>query len=539
MTDDLRNRLDQLSDRVPEAPSSSDAFDRLDRGRHRRNRSRKIGAIVVALLVAVGGTATAVIAFDDDGRSRVAGDPSPTPTLDAWSPSGVLTLWPENPIRAHVADPTSIQRLVAGGDEQLQWRTDHEQVVRRFAAVVLGWSDVSLDPPIDPEMNGSVVWGVRPDCEDEGTAEPDCQWFGDPLRIVLVQPVTQGEGGIWSVVEVESDDLSIAGIGDVASTRDGQIVANLGSWIEFHLRLPEGVDAHVGYAVTDGCEVATSFDVSLHVDQHDMQLPTRWERTGEGCASVAAGYIFVYAQGGTTVPVGDPFVEAAGFESPWVSIMPIRLDLEPGSTESAGSSSEPEPSVGNEPTPAASATIRCDDETVAVIDGVEVIAQPDGVHVSVENASSRTVAVSFVESGEEFQLDPGTHDVVTASPPGMETVRCAFRDAGFRGSVNLEMIDPDGVWTPIEPECEDGLGFGQASDFASEPAGIPDALEAGARELEPWREPGDEIRFGGYADAAEHRHVVLVRDLRVVAVAELARGTEGWYAPSLEACQNG
>jgi hypothetical protein len=74
MTDDLRNRLDHLARRADEI-ARPDALDRLDRARHRRNRSRKVGALVVAMLIAIGGTATALIAFDgDDEALTVAND---------------------------------------------------------------------------------------------------------------------------------------------------------------------------------------------------------------------------------------------------------------------------------------------------------------------------------------------------------------------------------------------------------------------------------------------------------------------------------
>jgi len=319
MADELRTRLERLADRAPGARPAA-ALDRLDRARHRRNRTRKVGALVVAALVATGGTVTALLAFDDDGSSRAVGDPSPT--ASAWTPPEILTVWPENAVTNHATDPSVIQRAVDQGDQELQWRIDPDEVARRFAALILGWSDVTLIER-DLETEDAVrAYDMTP-CPPDVT----CDLEGPGPRVRLIQPETTGEGGIWSVAEVKSSDLAIAGIGDVYSAAAGQIVASPGSWVEYQMRLPEGVNAHVGYVLANGCEVATAFDVGLHSDRHVLQLPTAWERASEACSTTGAGYIFAYAQSSITVPVGDPLVESATFEYPWMSLLPIGIEL--------------------------------------------------------------------------------------------------------------------------------------------------------------------------------------------------------------------
>jgi hypothetical protein len=307
MTDDLRNRLDHLARRA-DAISRPDALDRLDRARHRRNRSRKVGALVVAMLIAIGGTATALITFDGDDASRVAGDPSPT--ADPWTPPDVLTVWPENPVTAHITDPETIQRWVDRGDAELQWRKHPEEVVRRFAAIVLGWSDVTL---VEREIEAGAdvrVYDVSP-CQSDATC------YGDPGPAVwLTQPATIGREGIWSVLRVGVPALRI-------ETGTGLIPA--GSDLRFRLAATSGTEMHIGIVATNGCASLTDFQPGLSSGPAVLEVPA--SGAVDGCAEVAVGYAFAYAQAAATVPIGDPFLESAPMEFPWLTVVPVRVDL--------------------------------------------------------------------------------------------------------------------------------------------------------------------------------------------------------------------
>jgi hypothetical protein len=46
------------------------------------------------------------------------------------------------------------------------------------------------------------------------------------------------------------------------------------------------------------------------------------------CSDVGAGYVFAYVTDEITVPVGDPLHEAAPIEYPWLSIVPVYLQME-------------------------------------------------------------------------------------------------------------------------------------------------------------------------------------------------------------------
>jgi hypothetical protein len=258
--------------------------------------------------VAIAGTATAMAAFDDDGRT-VADDPSPT-GAPAWTPPDVLTVWPENPVTAHVADPQMIQRWVDRGDAELQWRKDPREVVRRFAAIVLGWSDVTIvERDIEIETNVRVY--------DISPCPPDATCLGDPGPAVwLTQPVTIGGEGIWSVLHVEGSGLRI-------ETGTGVVAA--GSDLRFRLDATAGTKVHIGIVATNGCTSLMDFQPGLSAGPAVLQVPA--PDVADGCADVAAGYAFAYAQADTTVPIGDPFLESAPMEYPWLTVAPIQVDL--------------------------------------------------------------------------------------------------------------------------------------------------------------------------------------------------------------------
>jgi hypothetical protein len=330
MTDDLRNRLDHLARRADEI-ARPDALDRLDRARHRRNRSRKVGALIVAMLIAIGGAATALITFDGDDASRVAGDPSAT--ADPWTPPDVLTVWPENPVRG--PSPEQVQAAMDAGDESMAWRSDARTVAERFGRVVLGWNDVESIVVLGQRivLNGPTTeaWQIAPRCSDEG-GDADCD--SRPLHLSLVQPVLQGDGGIWGVASASSTDLKIRFAGADA---DGGRITHLDadSRMRWNIRVSEDVRAHVGYVFTNGCTETRDSELALHNTSVELGIGVRWG--GDGCASEGAGYVFAYAQGASTVPVGDPFLEAAAFEYPWLSVLPVSVGLSRTDAASRGS----------------------------------------------------------------------------------------------------------------------------------------------------------------------------------------------------------
>lgn len=305
MTDELRKRLEDLAGRTP-SRTLDDAFSQLDRARTRRNRSRKLGALVVALAIAIAGTGTALVAFHDDLPNRAVGDPAP----DAWTPPDVLTVWPENPMTDET--PEEIQAAVDAGDPDLQWRTDPKKVVRRFAAVVLGWSSVTaIERDIETDLPGIRAFDVSP-CPTVAT----CDIQGSLPEVWLRQPLTTGEGGIWSVAGIVSSGLRI-------SLPEGfEPVLTPGSDLRFDLSVLRPSNAHVGIVFANGCGSTADLQPGLGSGPAALVVP---ELPGTECGGEGAGYAFAYAQDAATVPIGDPFLESASFTYPWLTAVPVRV----------------------------------------------------------------------------------------------------------------------------------------------------------------------------------------------------------------------
>ena len=309
MADDLRSRLDRVADRIDDA---SEPFERLTRARDRRGTRRRVGALFLALAITSAGTATVLAAFDDDGRGRLADDP-PSPT-EAWTPPEVLTLWPENPVRGD--PPEQVQSAVDAGDAALAWRLDPRSVVERFGAEVLGWSEMTI---IERDIETDLAPEVR--VYDINPCPPDaiCDMAVPNPALWLVQPVTQGDRGIWSVARVETSRLWI--------TRpvldEGSIPS--GTSLRYELEFSDDLAVHVGVVASNGCD--SIGELRTDVPPGTVILPVPDGTVAEGCGPIAAGYAFAYAQNETTVPVGDPLLEAAAIEWPYMTIVPVRIDL--------------------------------------------------------------------------------------------------------------------------------------------------------------------------------------------------------------------
>ena len=101
------------------------------------------------------------------------------------------------------------------------------------------------------------------------------------------------------------------------------------------------------------------------------------------------------------------------------------------------------------------------------------------------------------------------------------------------GYVQVEVVDPEGVFVPTELPCGDVTGW--FYDYAPDAEGDPDPV-ASAREQE-WVEPGDIVEPAGYPES-ETRLVRVVRDGEIVAVLEYFRnGPDEWLETSGNACE--
>ncbi len=177
------------------------------------------------------------------------------------------------------------------------------------------------------------------------------------------------------------------------------------------------------------------------------------------------------------------------------------------------------------------------DGTTTTIETAQVRPQLDGVHLLVTNTSEIDLSFQWDLGGDNAPM--GERELVLPLAPGMAEVRCQdpAEDAGATGGyVELEVVDPDSIYVPIELECGEQVGW--YADFAPGATGDPDPVQSGRDHLHGL-EPGDVVEAAGYPEA-ETRQVRVVRDGEVIAVVEFfPDGQGGWLQVSGNACKDG
>jgi hypothetical protein len=308
---DLHDRLERLADR---APDRADALARLRTARERRDRRRARSALALGLVIVVVGSGVALTAL------RGPQTPAPgteTPGVVAWSPPDTPYLWPENWARTGARDEiAAVQARADAGDESVGWRLDPEEVARRFAEVVLAWDApdvaVSVMDPADGDVRAYVVSPVSGPHADL-----------PPIEVSVVQPLRGGDAGIWGVYAVTSEPLGI----DVPVTSPTTALT-AGSAIDLRLSLPDARAGHAGLVASNDCSESAAFAPALTSGAASLEVPPT-EDVPESCGAVGAGYAFIYAMDDTTVAVGDPLLEAAAIEYPWLTMLPVYVQMRP------------------------------------------------------------------------------------------------------------------------------------------------------------------------------------------------------------------
>jgi hypothetical protein len=179
--------------------------------------------------------------------------------------------------------------------------------------------------------------------------------------------------------------------------------------------------------------------------------------------------------------------------------------------------------------------VRMDPQTGEVLATSSAVRpQADGVHLLVTNTSGRDLAFQWDLGGTN--ADVGEHEIVLTVAPGVAKIRCQApeADAGAPGGyADLEIVDPDGIYVPVELSCDEATGW--YADYAPDAVGDPDPVQGATDDLE-WLEPGDLVEAAGYPEA-ETRQVRVVRGGEVVAVLEyFPDGKGGWLQMSGNAC---
>jgi hypothetical protein len=220
----------------------------------------------------------------------------------------------------------------------------------------------------------------------------------------------------------------------------------------------------------------------------------------------------------------------------------------------ASSTDEPDRSQGNQTT-SADQTSRSSDreksaETASVVCGPggalvltpRVEARPDGVHFVIDNRfeAKAGYSVEYPEGGGEgYSVPRGESEHVGDFPPGKVRIGCEKPpvDGTDIEYGTLEVVDPNGVYKPVELECEGGMAVSGGPQYAPGIKGKRGNLvEIIRRSFSNQIKDGDTVEFAGYTESRDYRTVRVVRDGRVIAKVVYFREGEGWLQDHYEAC---
>jgi hypothetical protein len=303
--DDLKMRLDHLSTRVEDRP---DALLRLERRRRVRARTRRLTAGVLAVGIAVVGTATAYSAFT-----------TPTPRVPGVGPSGapIAALWPEHDTEQLQATQDSVD----AGDATLDWRLDAEDTAERFVRSVLGWTSADERLHLDASEAPSGLVTVSAVTVPASCHEESC----DVVHDVVLQLLRLGdEDGIWSVIAAESAVFNM-------QFRIGQAV-RVGDDLEVISGHPSGTEIAVGVKVFEPC--SGFHEGTAIVQDHGVSVPI--VGIEEGCV----GYVYALTPHGQGQSARDLFEGRSGGTIDSIAVAPVFIV----SSDGSGSLSEvPQP----------------------------------------------------------------------------------------------------------------------------------------------------------------------------------------------------
>jgi hypothetical protein len=183
-------------------------------------------------------------------------------------------------------------------------------------------------------------------------------------------------------------------------------------------------------------------------------------------------------------------------------------------------------------------TITCTRDGGTELSAMQVEATPDGVHAHVANRSGEPASLN----GLGTDVDPGSSDIVTATPPGEVDVACwpfSGHDGPEPDTTTLEILDPNAYFRSSELECEGDLAWSQDNDFVAGATGTPGQPIDIARDRVRGLEPSDELVGVGYAEREGAAAVAIVRDGATIGVVSFTRADDGgWLLSGGSGCDD-
>jgi hypothetical protein len=173
-----------------------------------------------------------------------------------------------------------------------------------------------------------------------------------------------------------------------------------------------------------------------------------------------------------------------------------------------------------------------------------VEARPDGVRFVIDNRfeAEAGYSVEYPEGGGEgYSVPRGESKHVGDFPPGKVRIGCEKPpmdgiDVDYGA---LKVVDPNGVYKPVELECKGGMAVGGGPQYASGVKGKRgDLVEITRRSFSHQIRDGDKVELAGYTESRDHRTVRVVRDGRVIATVVYIREGKGWLQDHYEACES-
>jgi hypothetical protein len=417
---DLREDLERLADFVGEPRTFVD----LERSRRRRERRRRTEGLVAGLAVSAVAALFLISTFD--------GRPAATPqgTADEL-PTAAPTVWPENAINGDAA--ARVQAAVDNGDGTVQWRTDPNEVVFRFARQILGRSVAITNIATEP---GHWKASMTPCPAGFLQGDASCGGPEKGLQIDLVQPETQGDGGIWSVAAVTSDQLDVS-----IDAPAGEPVAE-GTDVTFNVsQLGSSSAAHFRVVGSNGCNVVFAAEPDVTAEgQRTLRVPKLYQ-AAPSCVASAGGYAIAYVTD-NALASPDPIAEPTALEYPWITVVPFAIDWDREiitPTPSAGTG-------GSDPSPSGS-------ESTASPSGSEPTNGPSGIEIPVAIESPSSDSCSPIPATE--------FDVFFK---GVQLVGCGRWTAGTELTMHFESAEPNvatGLMLFRTDQCSEQLCRGE------------------------------------------------------------------------------
>ena len=170
-----------------------------------------------------------------------------------------------------------------------------------------------------------------------------------------------------------------------------------------------------------------------------------------------------------------------------------------------------------------------------------VRVQPDGLHVRLKVSLDEPVQLDGARLDEP--LKPGATDVVTVNPPGPLTLACwpisQLESSSFEPErVELEVLDPDGIYVSEELECLPGDEQGAAwtTDYGAQGPDIdPPITPEQAKAVLQGLEPGDLVSCTGYPERPGDR-IAVTRGGRTIASMFFSHEPDGIDSHAGEIC---